>query len=99
MELEDHKCSTQTCEIYKHKNPKPLSGRLMDVLFIYDCKKAGLDDTYTMAQIDNYWSVTKDLRYEQITKNTLQKYRKFAIDYIDKKEYKNFTKGYVLPLD
>lgn len=99
LELQDHRCNTKTCEIYKHKNLKPLSGRLMDVLFVYDCKKAGLDNMYIMMEIDNYWSTTKDLPYKQITLNTIRKYYQFAIDYIDKKEYKNFIKGYTLSFD
>lgn len=99
MDIEDHKCSLEACDIYKHKNPKPLSGRLMDVLFIYDCKVAGLDDSYVMDEVNRYWNDVKNVHKEKITKDTLQKYRKLAIDYIDNLEYKNFTKGYVLPLD
>jgi len=98
MELEDHKCSLEACEIYKHKNPKPLSGRLMDVLFIYDCGVAGLDDSYIMDEVNRYWHDIKNIHREKITKDTLQKYRKFAKDYIDNKEYKSFIKGYVLPI-
>ncbi|MBU1666942.1 hypothetical protein KKC13_00865 [bacterium] len=99
MELEDHQCSLEACDIYKHKNPKTLSGRLMDVLFIYDCKVAELDDSYIMSEIDRYWNDVKNVHKEKITKNTFQKYRKLAIDYIDNLEYKNFIKGYDLPLD
>lgn len=98
MELKDHKCSLDACEIYKHKNPKPLSGRLMDVLFIYDCGVAGLDDSYIMGEINRYWHDVKNIHREEITKDTLQKYRKFAKDYIDNQEYKNFIRGYVLPI-
>lgn len=99
MELKDHKCSTKICDIYKHKNPKPLIGRLMDILFIYDCGKAKLDDAYIMCEIDRYWNDVKKIHMEQITKNTLQRYRKLSIDYIDNLECRNFKKGYVIPID
>ena len=92
-DFESFECDLKKCDIYKHKSPKPLIGRLMDVLFVYDCKIAKLDNSYIVDKINNYWNDTKNIHKEKITIDTIQKYHKFAIDYIDNLQFEHFLFG------
>jgi len=93
LDYKDFKCSLGTCDIYKHKSPKTLSGKLMDTLFIYDCRKYGLNEDYIKSEINRYWNEVKNIHRETIAEGTYQKYYKFAIDYIDNKKFLCFIHG------
>ncbi|MCX6074905.1 MAG: hypothetical protein NTY39_11330 [Campylobacterales bacterium] len=86
-------CNFTNCDIYTHKNPKPLSGRLADVLFIYDCTKLGLTQKYTLEEINRYWNDVQNLFTEKMQNKTLKEYLEFAVKQIDEQGYKNFLKG------
>jgi len=86
---EPYMCNLKECEIYKHKPPKPLEGRLVDALFIFDCKTVGLTKDYAMNEINRYWNDVKKIHTEKITKNTHREYLNFAKKLI--KEYGEFT--------
>lgn len=88
-----HSCNLENCDIYKTKNPKPIGGRLADVLFIYDCKKAGLDNDYILNEINKYWTETKNLFKDKMQLKTLREYHNLAIDYIDNGKYVSYLSG------
>ncbi|MFA5216480.1 hypothetical protein [Sulfuricurvum sp.] len=90
---EPYKCDITQCDIYKHKSPKPLAGRLADVLFIYDCNRLRLTQEYVMHEIDRYWNEVKNIHREKISKNTYTEYLKFAKDQIDGRGYEHFLTG------
>ena len=92
--LKDYKCELDKCDIYKFKNPKPINGRLADILFIYDCRRVGLKNEYIIDEIDRYWQDIKNLYKDNFTPSTLSKYYKIAIKYIDNQTYKSFISGY-----
>lgn len=81
-------------DIYKSNHIKPLGGRLADVLFIYDCKKAGLDNDYIIDEINKYWIEIKNLYKDQFRASTLAQYYNLAKDYIDNEKYKCYLSGY-----
>ncbi len=93
-EGEIFKCDLKDCNIYKTNNVKPIGGRLADVLFIYDCKKAGLNNDYILKEINKYWTKTKKLFKDEMQLKTLREYHELAIDYIDNKKYKCYLSGY-----
>lgn len=95
-DFKPYKCELSDCDIYKFKNPKPIYGRLADVLFIYDCKKLGLSNDYIQDEIDRYWQDVKKLYKDSFTSNTLSTYYKFSKKYIDDKKYQSFVCGYDL---
>ena len=95
-DFKPHKCDLPNCDIYKSKNPKPIYGRLSDVLFIYDCKKAGLHNDYIIDEIDRYWRDVKNLFRDKFRASTLADYYNFSQKYIDEKEYQSFVCGYDL---
>jgi len=84
-------------EIHKKNTRKPIGGRLADVLFIYDCRKSGLDNDYILDEINKYWTETRNLFKEKIQLDTLREYHNLAIDYIDNEKYKCYLSGYDLP--
>lgn len=98
-ELQSYSCSISECDIYKHKNPKPLSGRLADALFIYDCKQMGLTQKYAMSEINRYWINVKKLFTEQIQDKTYREYLSFVKKYIEDQHHLNFTSGAVFDLE
>jgi len=95
-DFKPYECELEVCEIYKNKEPKPLNGRLADILFIYDCKKAGLHNEYIIDEINRYWNDVKNLFRDKIYEKTIKNYHKFAIEYIDDKKYKCHVSGYDL---
>jgi len=95
-DFKPHQCDLPNCDIYKSKNPKPIHGRLSDVLFIYDCKKAGLHNDYIIDEINRYWQDVKNLFRDKFRASTLTDYYNFSKKYIDKKEYQSFVCGYDL---
>ena len=92
-DFESFECDLKNCDIYKHKSPKPLIGRLMDVLFIYDCKIAKLNNEYIVDEINKYWNNTKNIHKEKITIDTVKSYHKFGIDDIDNLKFEHFLFG------
>lgn len=99
---EVYTCNFTECDIYKHKNPKPLEGRLADVLFIYDCHRLGLTKEYTLSEINRYWNDVKNLFKDKMSDNTYREYLSFANKQIDEKGYKDFlagTKDHINPLN
>lgn len=88
-----YNCNIKECDIYKHKNPKPLQGRLADALFIYDCNKMGLTKSYSMSEIDRYWNVVKNVFREKMSENTYYEYLDFATKQIEKGGYQDFFNG------
>ncbi len=89
-----HNSSFDDLELYKTNNIKPLGGRLADTLFIYDCKKAGLDNDYILDEINKYWTETQNLFKDKMQLKTLREYHSLAVDYIDNKKYKCYLSGY-----
>lgn len=90
---ETYSCNFTDCDIYKSGTTKPLSGRLSDALFIYDCKKLGLTKEYILSEINRYWNEIKNLNKDKMSDNTLKEYLDFAIKQIDEKGYKDFLEG------
>lgn len=88
-----YSCNIKECDIYKHKNPKPLQGRFADALFIYDCNKMGLTKSYAMREIDRYWNIVKNIFREKISENTYYDYLDFATKQIEKGGYQDFFNG------
>jgi hypothetical protein len=84
--------STLKDEIYKKPSHKPLYGRLVDALFIYDCNRAGLTKAYTLNEINGYW-YAKNLFTETMSNPTIKNYLEFAKRQIDNGLYKNFISG------
>lgn len=84
-------CNIKKCDIYKHKNPKPLEGRMADAFFIFDCKRLGLTKEYALDEINRYWNDVKKMHEDKIQDNTFKNYLKFAEKMID--EHELFQKG------
>jgi len=93
--LQVFKTNLKTDEIYKEtRSPKPIEGRLADMLFIYDCKKANLTNEYIVKSINDYWNNVKNIvDAEAISLDTVQRYYKTAQEYIDLQKYKKFMSG------
>ena len=98
-EIEPFYCELKNCDILKHKNPKPLAGRMADILFIYDCKRANkilgkhfFTNEYITKQIENYWNDIKHI-YDCDSFASLKAYYKIAKDYIDNKRYREYISG------
>lgn len=97
------KCNLKDCEIYKEpKSLKGLSGRLSDVLFIYDCKKVNkllggnvLIEDYIIGEIERYWREVKKISNDGFY--SLKEYEKIGIDFIDNEEYKDYLSGVKKP--
>jgi len=92
---EIYTCESETCDIFKSNHVKPLSGRLADVLFIYDCRKAGLDNSYILDEINTYWTEIKNIYKDKIQIGTLRDYHNLGMEYIDNEKYKCYLSGYV----
>lgn len=90
---EPYMCNIKECDIYKHKNPKPLQGRLADTFFIYDCNKMELTKDYAMGELNRYWNDVKKIHTEKIHDKTYFEYLNFAKKLIDDMEYADFQKG------
>jgi len=92
-------CNSKQCEIYKDtRSPKPISGRLTDILFIYDCKKVNeilgtdiLTNEYIIDEINRYWIDIKNISNDKF--HSLDEYYAIAKDYIDNKQYKDYLSG------
>ncbi len=91
-------CNLQDCEVYKAKNPKPIYGRLADVLFIYDCMQVNkilgadiLTKDYITDEITKYWRDTKNISTESFY--SFDEYYTLAKEYIDNKRYKDYLSG------
>ncbi|MGB5792326.1 hypothetical protein [Poseidonibacter sp.] len=89
--IEPFMCSIEECEIFKHKSPKPLEGKMADLLFIYDCKVVGLSEKYITDEITKYWKNTKKISTEEFY--SFDSYFKQAKELIDKEQYKCFLHG------
>ena len=87
-------CEADKCDIYKSKEPKPINGRLADILFIYDCKKIGLNNDYIIDEVNRYWQDVKNLYRDTFRSSTLSSYYALAQKYIDNKEYKDLISGH-----
>lgn len=81
-------------ELYISDRRKPFGGQLADVLFIYDCRKAGLNNEYIIDEINRYWISLQKLFKDKFQEKTLQRYYNLAIDYIDNKKYECYLSGY-----
>ena len=90
-----YKCDLKDCEIYKEKNPKPIYGRLADVLFIYDCKKMKLTNEYITDEINRYWQEVKKISTDGFY--SLEEYYKIAKEHIDNKKYIDYLVGVEKP--
>lgn len=92
-------CELKDCDIYKDtKSPKPINGRLADVLFIYDCKKVNellgadiLTNAYITDEINRYWQEVKNISPDGF--NSLGDYYAIAKEYIDEQKYKDYLTG------
>lgn len=80
-------------EVFTTYQSKPLSGKLADILFIYDCYKMGLTKGYVMNEIDRYWNDIKDFFKDKITAETHSKYLKQAKYLIEEKGYTRYLSG------
>ncbi len=98
-EHEVFSCNLNRCSIYKDtKSPKPISGRLADVLFIYDCKKVNellgadiLTNDYITGEINRYWQKVKNISPDGF--HSLEEYYAIAKEYIDEQRYKDYLTG------
>lgn len=87
-------CDLEKDDIFKLNYKKPIGGRLADILYIYDCRKAGLNNEYILEEINKYWTEIKNLYKERIQVKTLRLYHSVGIDYIDNKKYECYLSGY-----
>lgn len=92
-EKEVYKCDLVNCDIYTEKNPKPIEGRLIDALFIYDCKKFGLTNEYALNEINRYWIDVQNLFTAKMQENTRVKYLAFMMDLIENQKFESFLTG------
>ena len=67
-----------------------IQNRYADMFFIYDCFKLGLTATKIQRKIDKYYE-DKDPTSKTISINTINKYNKIAIEYIDNLKYKHLV--------
>lgn len=67
-----------------------IQNRYADMFFIYDCFKLGLTATKIQRKIDKYYE-DKDPMSKTISINTITKYNKIAIEYIDNLKYKHLV--------
>lgn len=76
---------------YDKKNKKKLWEKYADVLFIYDCKKVGLPESYIRNELDTYYQ-SKGINIKMSDK-TYKELVKMGKEYIDKGKYKKFLHG------
>lgn len=98
-----YKCDLKNCEVYKAKSPKPIHGRLADILFIYDCMNVNkilgadvLTKDYIIDEITTYWRDTKNISTESFY--SFDEYYAVAKEYIDNERYKDYLSGIKQPL-
>jgi len=91
-------CDLKNCDVLKSKNPKPMTGRFADILFIYDCKKVNkflgadiLTNEYIIDEINRYWIDIKNISNDKF--HSLDEYYAIAKDYIDNEQYKSYLSG------
>jgi len=92
-------CDSKQCEIYKDaRSLKPISGRLTDILFIYDCKKVNeilgadvLTNEYITDEINKYWQDIKNISTDGF--RSIDEYYSIAKGYIDNQRYKDYLSG------
>jgi len=95
---EPFQCDLSNCNVLKESNPKPISGRLADVLFIYDCKKVNeilgadiLTKDYITREINRYWQDVKCLL--KVDFHSIDEYYQIADEYINHEKYKDYLSG------
>lgn len=101
---DDFKCDLKSCVIYKDtRSPKPIHGRLADVLFIYDCMKVNeilgadvLTKDFITDEITQYWKDIKNISTEKFY--SFDEYYAIAKEYIDNERYKDYLSGIKTPL-
>ncbi len=91
-------CDLKNCDVLKSKNPKPMTGRFADILFIYDCKKVNkileadiLTNEYIIDEINRYWIDIKNISTDKF--HSLDEYYAIAKNYIDNEEYRSYLSG------
>lgn len=84
-------CTIKDCDIFKHKSPKSLEGKMADLLFIYDCKQIGLTEEYITNEITRYWKDVKKISTEKFF--SIDEYYKQAKKYIEEKKYHSYLTG------
>jgi len=80
--------------IFSTNAHKPFNGLLSDKLFIYDSRKMGLTIEEIREEIIKYWTKTKKISEDKITKDTILDYYKSTKKFIENEEYKKFLNGY-----
>ena len=89
--IEPFTCNIKDCDIFKHKSPKTLGGKMTDLLYIYDSKKDGLHNPFIIEEITRYWKDIKKVSTEEFYH--FDEYYKQAKDLIDDEKHQNYLYG------
>lgn len=80
-------CDVRECDVLKKDKRKPLLGKLMDALFIYDCKHVNMTNDYIKEEIDRFWQEVQKAFSDKVRTPTIKGYHELAKDYIEDKKY------------
>jgi hypothetical protein len=74
------------------RNQKTLSGKLVDLLYVYDMKKFGFTNTFITNEISRYWNKRKPKNTKDfhMSTSTLHAYYQLTENIIDQKYYKYY---------
>ena len=81
---------TEEKRTIKNINLPNIQNRYADMFFVYDCQKLGFSQAKIQSKIDRYYE-DLDPNSPTISINTIKKYQKIAIEYIDNQKYKQLV--------
>ena len=93
LEIKGNRLSLDNHYIYTTNSHKPFNILLADKLFIYDTRKIGLTWEEIINELINYHTITLKISTDEITDNTIKKYHKHMIDFIEKQGFLDFKYG------
>jgi len=81
---------TEEKRTIKNINLPNIQNRYADMFFVYDCRKLGVSQAKIQSKLDRYYE-DLDPNSPTISINTIKKYQKIAIEYIDNQKYKQLV--------
>ncbi len=72
------------------KNKRTLAGKLVDILYVYDCKQFGLTNPFIIKNLTSRWHQNKRGHQETVSLSTINIYHKLGMHLINQKYYKEY---------
>ena len=77
-------------KIMKFQKKKTLAGKLVDILYVYDCKQFRLTNPFIIKNLTSRWHRKKRGHQQTTSTHTINAYHKLGKQMIDKKYYKEY---------